>query len=63
MNSLEAITQYCPYCGEPVELFIDCSVPRQEYIEDCRVCCQPIIVTAEIGTDGTPFVSVRSEND
>jgi len=63
MNSLEPVTQYCPYCDESVDLFIDCSVPRQEYIEDCRVCCRPMIVNVEIGNDGTPAVSVRNEND
>ena len=35
---------YCPYCGELIELIVDDSVPSQEYIEDCFVCCQPINV-------------------
>ena len=25
----------CPYCGEQLEVVIDWSVARQEYIEDC----------------------------
>jgi len=33
---------YCPYCGERIEVVIDCSVEQQEYIEDCFVCCRPI---------------------
>lgn len=32
----------CPYCGEVITVLIDGSVPRQEYIEDCQVCCRPI---------------------
>lgn len=63
MNGLEQIDQYCPYCGEAVELMIDCSIPRQEYIEDCRVCCQPMIVSVEVDVDGTPYVSLRNENE
>lgn len=32
----------CPYCGETITVLIDNSVPHQEYIEDCQVCCRPI---------------------
>jgi hypothetical protein len=32
----------CPYCWEPLEITLDLSVPEQDYIEDCQVCCQPI---------------------
>lgn len=32
----------CPYCGEVITVLIDDSVPHQEYIEDCQVCCRPI---------------------
>jgi len=38
--------QSCPYCGEMIELVIDCSLGEQSYIEDCSVCCRPITVTA-----------------
>ena len=63
MNELETVQQYCPYCGESLDLAIDCSVPTQEYIEDCQVCCRPITVTATIDNDGDPSVSVKSENE
>jgi hypothetical protein len=39
---LEAADITCPYCGEPLEITLDLSVPEQDYIEDCQVCCQPI---------------------
>jgi transcription elongation factor Elf1 len=42
MNQLASKTITCPYCGEIIELVIDCSIPEQEYIEDCEVCCRPI---------------------
>ncbi len=32
----------CPYCGEHFYIFVDTSVGRQQYIEDCQICCQPI---------------------
>ena len=42
MNPLETLYIDCPYCGESIEILIDCSVAEQEYIEDCAVCCRPI---------------------
>jgi len=32
----------CPYCGEQVEVSLDpAGGRRQEYVEDCEVCCNP----------------------
>ncbi|MCG2460684.1 CPXCG motif-containing cysteine-rich protein [Flavobacteriaceae bacterium F89] len=36
----------CPYCWEEISMLLDTSVPKQTYIEDCEVCCNPIEVTA-----------------
>jgi hypothetical protein len=40
-----------PYCGARIELVIDCSVPFQEYIEDCEVCCRPIVLAVSVSDD------------
>ena len=32
----------CPYCGESIIVLIDDSLPEQNYIEDCQVCCRPM---------------------
>ena len=40
---LDSHKSHCPHCGEVIELVIDPSAD-QEYIEDCQVCCCPIIV-------------------
>ncbi len=53
----------CPYCGESIAVLIDCSEPEQEYIEDCQVCCRPILFTVMIEGGGEPRVWVRSEDD
>ena len=49
MNQLSSKYIACPYCGEKIELVVDCSIPEQEYIEDCEVCCRPInlLITIE----------------
>jgi hypothetical protein len=41
---LETLSDFCPYCGERIELVVDCSIPEQSYIEDCSVCCHPMVV-------------------
>lgn len=39
----------CPYCWETISMLIDTSQSKQNYIEDCEVCCNPIqlLVTSE----------------
>ncbi len=64
---MDTQTVRCPYCGERLEVFIDRSVRRQEYIEDCQVCCRPIILTVTLdgpdwNDDRNAHVEARSED-
>ena len=54
---------YCPYCGESISLLIDNSIENQEYVEDCQVCCSPILISIEIDHDGNIFINTRKENE
>lgn len=63
MNTIEQVTVQCPYCGESIELEIDCSIFLQNYIEDCQVCCKPMTVDVSIDRRGFPVVIVKHEND
>ncbi len=48
--------------AEP-ELYFDPSGgPRQSWVEDCRVCCRPIVVAARQSDDGLA-VTVRREDE
>ncbi len=42
----------CPHCGESISILLDLSVPNQEYIEDCEVCCRPIEIRYKVGGEG-----------
>jgi transcription elongation factor Elf1 len=42
---------HCPYCGEEISMVLDFSVPRQTYVEDCEVCCNPIEITYRVEGD------------
>ena len=53
----------CPYCGESIDVLIDGSVEEQRYIEDCQVCCQPIVLIVKMAEDGNPLVHARREDD
>lgn len=41
----------CPYCWEEISMLLDTSIPRQTYIEDCEVCCNPIELSTEFEDD------------
>ena len=65
MNPLEIIDTYCPYCGENLVCEIDTSsAQHQQYVEDCHVCCAPIVFNVLVDMD-TERVNVvaRTEND
>ena len=34
----------CPYCWEEISVLLDSSAAHQEYVEDCEVCCNPILI-------------------
>ena len=52
----------CPYCGETIEVAVDLSVKKQEYIEDCQVCCQPMTLVVILDGALTVTVDVRSDS-
>ena len=56
-------TVFCPYCGEINEIGLDPgSGPRQEYVEDCQVCCRPWRVVVTYLPDGGADVLVEAES-
>jgi hypothetical protein len=63
LNELREHSAVCPYCGEPIELLVDCSVPQQRYVEDCQVCCRPMNVDVWVDADGEVDVMVSSDSD
>jgi Cysteine-rich CPXCG len=63
MSELSENPVSCPYCGETITILVDDSLPSQEYVEDCQVCCRPIVLRVSVETDGDIAVSVKSENE
>ncbi|MCC5850959.1 MAG: CPXCG motif-containing cysteine-rich protein [Verrucomicrobia bacterium] len=62
MNPPDTLQITCPYCWQPLEISFDPSVPEQSYVEDCEVCCRPMLIDLWLTEDGTPNAQVRAEN-
>lgn len=60
---LPSVDVQCPYCGETITLLVDDSAGDQRYIEDCHVCCRPIVVTVVVDDDGALSVGVAGEDE
>ena len=56
-------TYDCAYCGQTNDLYVDPSGGvRQQYVEDCQVCCRPNLITAVLADDDEVVVQVEREN-
>lgn len=54
----------CPYCGERIFMEVDetegDSVP--EFIEDCEVCCRPIVFSGSFDERGRLRLFARTDS-
>lgn len=58
----ENIAVNCPYCGEVLYIEPEPADREIEYIEDCHICCRPIVFSIHYSGSGSR-VKVRREND
>jgi hypothetical protein len=56
----ETIT--CPYCWQSIEIALDLSVDEQTQVEDCSVCCRPIVVRYRAESGDLVALDVEPEN-
>ncbi len=59
MHDIEEVGLTCPACNAPISVLIDGSAGDQSYIEDCEVCCRPLVISFAVSEDGVD--SVRAE--
>jgi hypothetical protein len=53
---------YCDSCGEEIVVPIDFAAgTEQTYVEDCPVCCHPMVIHVEIDDDGNVSVTGEAE--
>ena len=63
MNELEETLIDCPYCGESFSTLIEVLDENQQYIEDCYVCCRPIVFKIDVAINGDWTVAVFRESE
>ncbi|WP_039915405.1 CPXCG motif-containing cysteine-rich protein [Cellvibrio mixtus] len=63
MSLLEECFIDCPYCGEPISVLVDCSCEEQTYVEDCQVCCRPMVLHVSVDEQGYPDVYAQREDE
>jgi hypothetical protein len=62
MQTDDVLIWICQYCGEENELWIDMTVTdKQDFIEDCELCCRPnrVIITHDKEDDELVYVDAR----
>lgn len=57
----ETIT--CPYCWESIEVALDLSVEAQQQVEDCSVCCRPIVIAYRAAEGELVALDTAAESD
>jgi hypothetical protein len=60
LNLLQDQNATCPHCWESITLTLDLSVPEQSYVEDCPVCCKPMLVSYTASDGEVAQFSVES---
>lgn len=60
---LETVSVECPYCGEWFETGVDLTGGSAEYVEDCQICCQPIVFKIRISDGQLQELQIEREND
>ena len=54
----------CDFCGEEIVIPVDVTAGGvQEFVEDCPVCCNAILIRCEIDANGEIRISAESEQD
>lgn len=62
MEVMEQIIS-CPYCGESQFALVDPENIGMSYVEDCQVCCQPMVLLPHDAGDGMVDLAVMREDE
>jgi len=63
MQATETCSVQCPYCWEIIETQIEPLNAPQQYIEDCSVCCNPMLIKISMDADNQPVAEAEREQD
>lgn len=58
----EEAAYFCDSCGEEIVIPIDLAAGREQtYVEDCPVCCCPMVIHVAIDEDGQASIWGEAE--
>jgi hypothetical protein len=54
----------CAFCGEENEILVDRTVSKkQQFTEDCDVCCRPNLITVQFDPEGVVWIDALQEDE
>ncbi len=60
LQSDEEFEWHCQYCGELNVVWLDLTISgKQDFVEDCSVCCRPNRIILTCNYDNNYFLDVR----
>lgn len=62
MPGLIEVEIQCPVCWETIGILVDPGLPRQELVEDCSVCCRPLLLKIAVDPEGGVTIDARRED-
>ena len=63
MDQMTECKFVCPYCWQPMQILVARPDLPAELVEDCQVCCRPIVLDVSLDPDGEATVGTRQENE
>ena len=54
---------FCPYCASPNTAWIEADSRDHSLVQDCEVCCRPVLLRLHRHSDGFIELDVRAENE
>ena len=63
MSNLDQVQICCPCCGEWIDIQVDIAGDEADYVEDCSVCCRPMLLHVVRDENGVPEVSATRESE
>lgn len=60
---IEDVLVTCPYCGQMMEIDVDCTGGDQSYYEDCQTCCMSVQLSISVDDRGNLASATARRDD
>lgn len=64
MNTDDDLIWTCQYCGVHNVVWVDLTVQgKQDFYEDCRICCRPNRIIVTVDSEDVIFIEARPADE